>query len=91
MGGGAFVKIWKMGGFVKKSGKHGVFCKKVDLSLTHDALSTVSVFFLILLFYLFGEGGCVRSPLPTGMSENLGETICPFPADGSSIQKSRRI
>jgi len=60
MGGGVF--------FCKKSGKGGVFCKKVELSSTQGALCTVSVFF-IFTFYLFG-GGCVRTqrtPLPTGL------------------------
>ena len=48
MGGCFLVKKWKMG---------GVFCKKVDLSSTQDALCTVSVF----LFYLLLTGGRIRT------------------------------
>jgi len=60
MGGGVF--------FCKKSGKGGVFCKKVELSSTQGALCTVSVFF-IFTFYLFGGASAPNAPppLPTGL------------------------
>jgi len=54
--------------FVKKSGKWGCFCKKVDLSSTQGALCTVAVFFYFTFYFL---GGCVctqRTPLPTGLN-----------------------
>ena len=40
--------------FVKKSGKWGVFCKKLDPFSTQGALCTVglSVFFILLFTYL---------------------------------------
>jgi len=59
----------KWGGvfFVKKSGKWGVFCKKVDLSSTQGALCTVSVFFYFTFFFLFGGAYAPNAPLPTGL------------------------
>jgi len=39
--------------FIKKSGNGGCFCKKVDLSTTHGALCTVSVFFILHLLYFY--------------------------------------
>jgi len=58
--GGVFIKKVENEGcfFVKKSGKRGRGCKKVDLSSTQGALCTVSVFFYFT-FYLFG--GCVHT------------------------------
>ena len=44
-------KVENGGAFVE-SGKWGVFCKKVDLSSTHGALCTVSVFFILHFSYL---------------------------------------
>ena len=58
------------GGFVKKSGKWGVFfCKKVDLSSTQGALCTVSVF--SLHFTYLGCACTQRTPLPTGLAAHF--------------------
>jgi len=42
----------KWGCFCKQKWKMGVFCNKVDLSSTQDALCTVSVFFYFFYFIL---------------------------------------
>jgi len=58
-----------MGGgvFVKKSGKWGVFCKKVDLSSMQGSLCTVSVFFYFTLCLFGGAYAPNAPPLPTGL------------------------
>jgi len=52
MGGGVFVKQWKMGGY-----------KKVDLSSMQGASCTVLVFIILHFTYL----GVHTHPLPTGL------------------------
>jgi len=71
---GVCKKSGKWGCFlVKKSGKWGRICKKVDLSSTHGALCTVSVFFYFT-FYLFGEGVGTHPTHPPAYGPGLRPT-----------------
>jgi len=56
--------VVKSGFFVKKSGKWGCFVKKVDLSSTHGALCTVSVFFILHFTNFFFGGGAYAPNAP---------------------------
>jgi len=69
-----------MGGvfFVKKSGKWGVFCKKVDPFSTQGALYTVSVFFILHFTYLGGAHPPAYGPEHCVAVWRLSELLYPY-------------